>query len=77
MGPRPRFGREKDRNGNDILDRAGNPVAAHQNTHNENERNIHMAYMASTGKIHASLETPEQRKEIFSRLDKDNAEENE
>lgn len=62
----------RDATGNPLLDLAGNPIPAHQNMNNENDRNIHIAYTASTGRVHASLDS-NQRREVFSRLDKDNA----
>jgi hypothetical protein len=63
----------KDANGNVMLDRAGNPLPGHQNMSNEIDRNIQMAFFASTGKINSSLETDPQKAEIVKRWDKDNA----
>ena len=62
-----------DSSGNVILDRAGNPIKAHEDLKNENHRNIHLAHLASSGEIHSSVDTVPQRKEIYSRLNKDNA----
>ena len=65
--------KQKNAAGNIMLDLNGAPIFTHQNVkENENDKNIHLAYMSSTGKVHGSLDS-RQREEIFKKLDKDNA----